>query len=276
MLNFFYGTDVYLAKKEAKRILPNASWKYEGFSVEVLRNLNIFGRTQEVWVVEDLKANSEVFIAASEVALSDVCDLVVVVLGAAPKNLKVTKALLKGQSKEFKALDPWDRKGIVGLIKNLASDYGFKPKPKTAEVLAYTFGADSGNIDCHLAKVAAIYPEGFGDKEVLGCLSDGSVDNVFDFVDAVLDFNLKESLRLLYQIDDPPIKIASLLATKAHNVWCVSLGVSAPISPAQEGFFKRKYTKSSDKYLSILSELQRYSYPTKEDLVSVVYKVIGG
>jgi hypothetical protein len=276
MLNFLYGSDVYLMEKEAKRLSPGATWKSEGFDVNVLRNLNLFGVTSEVWSVSDVKANAEVLIEASELALTSEVTLTVLALSP-DMRLKVTKSLLKGNSKQFKLLDPWDRKGIVALIKTLAEPYGFKFKAKTFEFVADSFGNDSGRIDCEFQKLKSVYPDGLTDEQAVAAMSKSDTDTVFDFVDAVLDLELAKALKLLYALDEPTQKTVALLTQKVHNVYCVSLGVPAPISPAQENFFKRKYNKGSLVYLGILTALNSMSpYPNRDDLTEALYNSLGG
>lgn len=274
-LNFLYGNDTYLSEKEAKRLSPEAIWRSEGFDVSILRNLSLFGVTSEVWVISDIKANAEVLIDASEVALNS--DVTLTVLAASPDmRLKVTKALLKGNSKQFKLLDPWDRKGISALIKTLMVPYGFKFKSKTLDFIADSFGNDSGRIDSEFSKLKSVYPDGITDEQAIAAMSESDTDTVFDFVDAVLDFKLVEALKLLYKLDEPTVKTVALLTQKVHNVYCVSLGVPAPISPAQESFFKRKYIKGPNAYLGILTALNSMSpYPDRSDLVEALYSSIG-
>lgn len=276
MLNFFYGTDAYLMEKEVKRLAPGATWRSEGFDVSVLRNLSLFETTSEVWDVGDIKANAEVLLEAAEAALSS--DVNLTVLADSPDmRLKVTKSLLKGNSKQFKLLDPWDRKGIVALVKTLAEPYGFKFKSKTIEFIADSFGNDSGRIDCEFQKLMSVYPDGLTDEQAIAAMSDSDTDTVFDFCDAVLDLDLAKALKLLYKLDEPPQKTLALLTQKVHNVYCVSLGIPAPISPAQENFFKRKYNKGSSVYLGILTALSSMSpYPNRDDLTEALYSSLGG
>lgn len=276
MLNFLYGSDIYLMKREAKRLSPWATWRSEGFDVTTLRNLSLFGVTSEVWNVSDVKANAEVLIEASEVALTS--DVTLTVLVTSPDmRLKVTKTLLKGNSKKFQLLDPWDRKGIIGLVKTLMVPYEFKFKSKTLDFIADSFGNDSGRIDSELQKLKSVYPNGITDEQAIAAMSESDTDTVFDFCDAVLDLNLTEALKLLYRLDEPAQKTGALLTQKAHNVYCVSLGVPAPISPAQENFFKRKYNKGPSVYLRILTALNSMSpYPNRDDLVEALYNSIGG
>jgi hypothetical protein len=275
MLNFLYGSDVYLMEKEAKRLSPGSTWRSEGFDVSALRNLSLFGTTSEVWDVSDIKSHADVLIEAAEVALTS--DVNLTVLVASPDmRLKVTKALLKGNSKQLKLLDPWDRKGIVALIKTLAEPYGFKFKTKTLEVIADSFSNDSGRIDSEFQKLRSVYPDGLTDEQAIAAMSESDTDTVFDFVDAVLDLELAKALKLLYKLDEPTQKTAALLTQKVYNVYCVSLGVPAPISPAQENFFKRKYNKGSSVYLRILTALNSMSpYPDRNDLVEALYNSLG-
>ena len=276
MLNFIYGTDSYLMEKEAKRLSPGATWRSEGFDVSALRNFSLFGTTSEVWNVSDVKANAEALIEAAEVALTSDVNLTVLALSP-DMRLKVTKALLKGNSKQLKLLDPWDRKGIVALIKTLAEPYGFRFKAKTFELIADSFGNDSGRIDCEFQKLKSVYPDGLTDEQAVAAMSKSDTDTVFDFVDAVLDLNLTDALKLLYALDEPTQKTVALLTQKVHNVYCVSLGVPAPISPAQENFFRRKYNRGSSVYLGILTALNSMSpYPNRNDLIEVIYSSIGG
>jgi DNA polymerase III delta subunit len=216
-----------------------------------------------------------VLIEAAEVAL--ISDVNLTVLAASPDmRLRVTKALLKGNSKQFKLLDPWDRKGIVALIKTLAQPYGFKLKVKTLEFVADSFGNDSGRIDCEFQKLRSVYPNGITDEQAITAMSKADTDTVFDFVDAVLDLDIARALKLLYKLDEPTQKTVALLTQKVHNVYCVSLGVPVPISPAQENFFKRKYNKGSSVYLGILTALNSMGpYPNRDDLIEALYDSLG-
>lgn len=275
-LNFLYGNDTYLSEKEAKRLSPGATWKTSDFDVNVLRNLSLFGATSEVWAISDIKANAEVLIEAAEVSLASEVNLTVLVTSAPDMRLKVTKALLKGNSNSFKLLDPWDHKGIVALVKSLMTAHGFKFKLKTIEYVADSFGNDSGRIDSEFQKLKSVYPEGITDEQAIASISDSDTDSVFDFVDAVLDLDLAKALKLLYKLDEPVQKTVAILTQKVHNVYCVSLGVPASISPAQESFFKRKYNKGSSVYLGILTALNSMSpYPNRDDLVEALYSSIG-